>query len=365
MSDLSVNSILDAIGGATTTINGFTPTVSNMAGRNRIINGNMAIDQRNAGAVVSVNGEYPVDRFKIAISGSATATAQQSTTIPAGFTNSLVYTIGTGVAQGSSSVYRILQVIEGFNTADLGWGVSGAQAVTVSFWVRSSVTGTFSGALLESTGGTASYVFNFSIVATNTWEYKTVTIAGPTVGTWQTTNSGSILLMIDLGSGTNYEQAAGSWSTSANKFRSSGSVVLSATSGATFYITGVQLEAGSVATPFEHRQYGQELALCMRYYEKSYNIDVAPATNTYVGVVIQDVPAGYGRCTYLFSTSKRAPPTSTVYSRSGTAGQITKDDAIGTSAGIAAGMSRFSVNTVAPQGAAFISVFHWTADAEL
>jgi hypothetical protein len=267
MSDLSVNSILDAIGGATTTINGFTPTVSNMAGRNRIINGNMAIDQRNAGAVVSVNGEYPVDRFKIAISGSATATAQQSTTIPAGFTNSLVYTIGTGVAQGSSSVYRILQVIEGFNTADLGWGVSGAQAVTVSFWVRSSVTGTFSGALLESTGGTASYVFNFSIVATNTWEYKTVTIAGPTVGTWQTTNSGSILLMIDLGSGTNYEQAAGSWSTSANKFRSSGSVVLSATSGATFYITGVQLEAGSVATPFEHRQYGQELALCQRYFE--------------------------------------------------------------------------------------------------
>jgi hypothetical protein len=242
---------------------------NNVSWRNRIINGAMVIDQRNAGASVSADNSFPVDRFKVSISGSATATAQRSTTVPSGFTNSLIYTVGTGAAQGTSGVYRIFQVIEGFNTADLGWGASGASSVTLSFWVRSSVTGTFAGGLNESNGGTASYVFNYTISAANTWEYKTVTVAGPTIGTWQTGNSGSINVIFDLGSGTNFEQAAGSWTSSSNRFRSSGAVVLSATSGATFYITGVQLERGTSATPFEYRDYGRELTMCQRYFWRS------------------------------------------------------------------------------------------------
>ena len=248
--------------------------------RNRIINGAMVIDQRNAGASVNTDNSFPVDRFKISISGSATATAQQSSTAPQGFSKSVVYTIGTGAAQGTSSVYRIFQPIEGYNTADLGWGTANAKTVTLSFWVRSSVTGTFSGSLVESNGGTASYVFEYSIPTANTWTQISVTVAGPTIGTWQTTNSASIALVFDLGSGTNYQQSAGSWVASGNKFRSSGSVVLSATSGATFYITGVQLEVGSSATGFEYRQYGQELALCKRYFQKITNYMLQSANGT-------------------------------------------------------------------------------------
>jgi hypothetical protein len=236
--------------------------------KNRIINGAMVIDQRNAGASVSADNSFPVDRFKISISGSATATAQRSTTVPSNFTNSTIYTIGTGAAQGTSSVYRIFQAIEGFNTADFGWGSASATTVTLSFWVRSSVTGTFAGGLIETNGGTASYVFNYTVSAANTWEQKTVTVTGPTIGTWQTGSSASIAVVFDLGSGTNFEQAAGSWTSSSNKFRSSGAAVLSATSGATFYITGVQLEKGSTATSFDYRPYGTELALCQRYYYK-------------------------------------------------------------------------------------------------
>jgi hypothetical protein len=233
--------------------------------KNRIINGAMVIDQRNAGASVSADNSFPVDRFKISISGSATATAQRSTTVPSNFTNSTIYTIGTGAAQGTSSVYRIFQAIEGFNTADFGWGSASATTVTLSFWVRSSVTGTFAGGLIETNGGTASYVFNYTVSAANTWEQKTVTVTGPTIGTWQTGSSASIAVVFDLGSGTNFEQAAGSWTSSSNKFRSSGAAVLSATSGATFYITGVQLEKGSTATSFDYRPYGTELVLCQRY----------------------------------------------------------------------------------------------------
>jgi len=255
-------------GNLTTT--GYVSAPNTFDFKNRIINGNMVIDQRNGGASVNTDNSYPVDRFKMSLSGSATATAQRSTTAPTGFVNSILYTVGTGAAQGTTSTYRIFQVIEGFNTSDLMWGSATAQTVMLSFWVRSSVTGTFSGGAIEANGGTASYTFTYSISVANTWEYKTVTIAGPTIGTWQTGSSASINITFDMGSGTNYEQAAGSWTSSANKFRTSGSVVLSATSAATFYITGVQLEKGTVATSFDFRDYGRELLMCQRYLPSFY-----------------------------------------------------------------------------------------------
>jgi hypothetical protein len=163
----------------------------------------------------------------------------------------------------ASDNYRFAQVIEGYNIADLGFGTASASTVTLSFWVRSSITGTFGGSLY-SVSGTRSYVFNYTISAANTWEQKTVTIAGDTSGTWGTTNSFGITVYFDLGSGSNYENATGSW-VAAEKFRTSGNATLISTNGATWNITGVQLEKGSTATSFDYRPYGTELALCQRY----------------------------------------------------------------------------------------------------
>jgi hypothetical protein len=268
MADLNVNSIGDASGGNTTTINGYTPTVSNMAGRNRIINGGMRIDQRNGGASVTVNtgnAFYSVDRYFGAGTNSAGVfTLQQSTETPAGFNNSVKVTVTTSATASGTDNYRFNQAIEGFNTADFGWGSANAKAVTLSFWVRSSLTGTFGGAL-QNADKSRNYPYTYTITAADTWEHKTITIAGDTTGTWVTNNGIGLLVVWCLGAADRLG-TANTWS-STRYDGALGQVQLINTSGATFYITGVQLEAGSVATPFEHRQYGQELALCMRYYE--------------------------------------------------------------------------------------------------
>lgn len=230
--------------------------------KNRIINGAMRIDQR--GAVASTDGAYVVDRFAVRDNlTSGTFTAQQSTTAPTGFNNSLLFTTGTAGTAGASQQARFTQAIEGNNIADLGWGSASAKTITVSFWVRSSLTGTFAGGL-RNNNADRSYVFNYTVSSANTFEYKTVTIAGDTSGTWETGTSQGINLIFDLGSGSNFETTAGSWS-AGNYFRTSGAVSIATNAGATFYITGVQLEVGTSATDFEYRPYGTELALCQRY----------------------------------------------------------------------------------------------------
>ena len=234
--------------------------------RNRIINGDMRIDQRNAGAAVTVNTSplFPVDRFFCDGNADGIFTAQRSTTVPAGFTNSVILTVTTprtSIAAGD--VYGIRQHVEGFNTAGLGFGSASASAVTLSFWVRSSVTGTYAISLFNSAFN-RSYVATYSISAANTFEYKTITILGDTAGTWLTDNGIGMSVFWDLGSGSNYHGTAGAW-TATGSIRTSGSTNWISTNGATFYITGVQLEPGSTATPFERRSYGQELALCQRY----------------------------------------------------------------------------------------------------
>jgi hypothetical protein len=242
--------------------------------RNRIINGAMVIDQRNAGASVSTSTTgsqtYSLDRWGYVVSQASKFTIQQnagSVTPPIGFTNYLGCTSTAATSVGSSDYFNINQVVEGFNVADLGWGTANAKTVTISFWVYSSLTGTFGGSLRNSAFN-RSYPYTYTISSANTWEQKTVTIAGDTTGTWLTNNGHGIQIIFSLGMGSTYSGTAGVWA-SANYASATGATSVVGTNGATFYITGVQLEAGSVATPFEQRLYGTELALCQRYYYKN------------------------------------------------------------------------------------------------
>jgi hypothetical protein len=238
--------------------------------KNRIINGAMVIDQRNAGASVTITtaAEFGVDRWRCQASANSKLTLQQnagSVTPPVGFTNYLGATSLSAYTVGASESFSIAQYIEGFNTADLGWGTANAKTVTLSFWVYSSLTGTFSGALANS-AVSRSYPFSYSIPVANTWTQISITIVGDTSGTWiGATNGIGLRVWINLGAGSSLSNTAGSWA--GGDYRAStGSVSVVGTNGATFYITGVQLEVGSSATGFEYRQYGQELALCQRYY---------------------------------------------------------------------------------------------------
>ena len=296
--------------------------------RNRIINGDMRIDQRNAGAAVTANGSFPVDRFKMNNTTDGTFSAQQSSTVPSsgGFVNSVLVTV-TSADTSLTTTQRLAlqQTIEGYNIADLGWGTASAKTVTLSFWVRSSLTGTFSGSLRNSAGD-RSYPYTYTISVANTWEQKSVTIAGDTSGTWLTTNGEGIILFFSLGVGPSLLGTAGAWA-AAGYWGATGETPLVGTNGATFYITGVQLEAGSSATDFERRPIGVELALCQRYFYKTYNTEVAVGTSTSVGSVYCETLAD-GTLTRLkaftprLPVSMRATPTVTLYSQTGTADRI-------------------------------------------
>jgi len=244
------------------------PSTGPLSNRNKIINGAMVIDQRNAGAAVTASGDFPVDRFSVINTTDGAFSAQQVSEAPSGFTKSLKVTTTTADATLTTTQNTHLrQAIEGFNVADLGWGTAAAQAITISFWVRSSLTGTFGGSLRNS-ASTRAYAFTYSISAADTWEYKTVTIAGDTTGTWLTDNGVGILVSWGLGAGPDRSGTAGSW-TGDIYVSATGAVSLIGTLNATWQITGVQLEAGDTATPFEHRSFGQELALCQRYFQKT------------------------------------------------------------------------------------------------
>ena len=266
-SSASNNIVLDSSGNAT--FAGTAVPASSFL-RNRIINGDMRIDQRNAGASVTpTDGQYLTDRFVAGLTAASKFTAQQSSTAPIGFSNSLLITSSSAYSVGTNDAFTVSQKIEGFNFADFMWGTANAVTVTLSFWVRSSLTGTFGGAITNS-GDTRSYPFSYAISVANTWEQKIVTIAGDTSGTWVgSTNGVGARVWFGLGVGTTYSGTAGAWVGSA-KVSVTGATSVVGTSGATFYLTGVQLEVGSAATPFERRQYGQEFMLCQRYYQVGF-----------------------------------------------------------------------------------------------
>jgi len=252
-----------------------TAAASPLVLRNRIINGDMRIDQRNAGASVTITNTadrtYLLDRWAAYTSVTSKFSVQRdagAVTPPVGFNDYLGVTSLSSYSSGSADEFFIQQRIEGYNIADLAWGTASAKTVTLSFQVRSSLTGTFSGAIANSAGNRA-YVFSYSIPTANTWTTISVTITGDTSGTWLTTNGTGLRLTFNLGSGSSLLGTAGSWG-STNFEGATGSVSVVGTNGATFYITGVQLEVGSTATPFERRLYNQELANCQRYYYRVF-----------------------------------------------------------------------------------------------
>ena len=245
--------------------------------KNRIINGAMVIDQRNAGGSVAGVQSYTLDRWQYVASQSGKITIQQnggSVTPPAGFKNYIGLTVANSYSTTASDYFYLRQSIEGYNIADFNWGTASASPVTVSFWVRGSVTGTYSIGL-HSGANYKEYIATYTISAANNWDYKTITIAGPTDGTWYSNSASGLELFFNLGIGT----SSPTWGTSTiNEWiavdwapgYTGGNQFVSTSNGSTLYITGVQIEKGSTATAFDYRDYGREFIMCQRYYQQ-YN----------------------------------------------------------------------------------------------
>ena len=267
---------------------------------NRLINSDMRISQRNGGASVTpTNGQYTLDRWKYYSSQTSKVSIQQnasSVTPPAGFKNYLGVTSLSAYSVTASDYFTITQLVEGFNMADFGYGAAGASTVTLSFWVRSSLTGTFGGSLTNDAANYA-YPFTYSISVANTWEQKSITITGATAGTWQSTNAAGIQVLFALGAGSTYSGTAGAWVAAGFLPSATGATSVVGTSGATFYLTGVQLEKGSTATDFEYVDYGRQLQMCQRYYQLAEGFNgTAAGNNTFM------------YCTMQFKTEMRANP---------------------------------------------------------
>ena len=279
--------------------------------KNRIINGDMRIDQRNAGAsyAQSTTAIYGLDRWKGDIDiGSGRWNVQRVADAPSGFNYSLKVTITTQEAQPSNAaLHQVYQITEGFNTADFAYGTVNATPVTISFWVKSSIVGIQS---LNLHSGDYCYTTSYVINVANTWEYKQVTIPGATAGTWSTDTGSGILMVFNIGGGTSQIRTPNTWSAQTNTGIVSGSVYLPATNGATWQITGVQLEKGSAATAFDYRDYGRELALCQRYYYKYSSGGVT------LGVYRTDT--GLKAMTFNLNQPMRSSPTVTISATGGT-----------------------------------------------
>ena len=283
--------------------------------KNRIINGDMRIDQRNAGASVTNTASltYTLDRWQYYASQASKFTTQQnqgSVTPPTGFTNYLGITSSSAYTVGAGDYFILQQCIEGYNSSDLNWGTANAKTVTLSFLAYSSLTGTFGGAV-RAYNGAYSYPFTYSIPVANTWTQISITVAGPTSGTFVTTNGGNICVCFGLGVGSTYNGTAGSWSAN-TYFSATGATSVVGTNGATWYVTGVQLEIGTSATPFERRLYNQELANCQRYY---YKMQASSVGNKFGSSNNASTTLAYGLS--FFPTTMRTQPTA--LEQSGTA----------------------------------------------
>jgi len=343
--------------------------------RNRIINGDMRIDQRNAGASVSLTGVtgFVVDRWNTVVrpTGGGTITGQQISDAPAGFSNSTRLTVNTADSSlASLDYYFHWQKIEGFNTYDLAFGTANASPVTLSFWVKSSITGQFSTFLTNATEA-YSCAIPYTINTANTWERKVITFSGATAGTWVgSTNGAGIIVGFGLTNGTSLLGSPGVWGSTA--YGSTGDTNWMATSGNTWQVTGVQLEKGTVATPFEHRPFGSELLLCQRYYEKSYDIGTAIGTSS-TGIVAPQITTTnyYNNGLPRWMVEKRTTPTVVIYnSNTGTVNSLYNTDSganvtISSLTGVNTKGYQYIYSSATAASAGQRLEYHYTVSAEL
>jgi hypothetical protein len=341
------NSDITSLTGLTTPLSqaqgGTGTTTGYYALKNRIINGAMVIDQRNAGAAsANTYSGYFLDRWQILQSTTGKLIAQQnagSVTPPLGFNNYLGITSQSAYSVGAGDFYFIVQYIEGFNTADLGFGTANAKTITVSFQVYSNLTGTFGGCLRNSLNN-RSYPFTYTVASANTWTPVSVTIAGDTAGTWVgATNEIGLQVIFGLGVGSTYSGTAGAWA-GANYISATGATSVVGTNGATFYITGVQLEVGTQATSFEYRQYGTELNLCQRYFE-SYTF----STETVIAVGQCDGTSS-AQTSFRFNQQMRTAPSVTLPTAGSGSGQMSFLIAGGTYPGTFGSFSALAISNV-------------------
>ena len=302
MSQLKTNSIVDASGGNTATINGVAPNVNNIRGKNKIINGAMQVAQRGTSFSPISDGTYTLDRFVCTVSTDAFDVTQETTSPPDDFTHYMRVTSTGAVTPTAAQFYGMMHRLEGYSVSEFNFGKASAKTITLSFWVRSSLTGTFGGTY-QNQAQNRSYPFSYTIDSANTWEQKTVTITGDTAGTWVTDNNAAVRLIWSLGMGSNYEGTAGSWSGSA-LYTVTGETELVGTNGATWDITGVQLEAGDTASGFEHLSYGETLAMCQRYYHRNTAVS---AFSTF-GICYSDTGTT-ATAKYYYPAAMRSAPT--------------------------------------------------------
>ena len=312
-----------------------------------IINGAMQVAQR--GTSFTATGSFPVDRFSVGygVTGG-TFTVSQDTTSPTDFSNSIKYLVGTAASAGSSEQAFVGTAFEGYSTSHLNFGTSDAKAITLSFWVRSSVTGTYCVAFINNAFD-RSYIAEYSISSADTWEYKTITVSGDTSGTWVgAVNTRSMLVRFDLGSGSSFNTTAGAWQSGSYRNTSSQANLVNNAS-ATWYTTGVKLEVGETATPFEHEDYGTTLEKCRRYYQKiTTSVDFHTVRNTGSGDTLR-------RGTLIFSPEMRASPTAA----------ITSDNSGGTVSIITTTAKGFRSSVTALSNGTVYNVAQYTGDAEL
>ena len=277
-----------------------------LSNRNILINGGQTVDQRNSGSAITLTSshQYATDRFICRLGTSSSSTAQRVADAPDGLYNSVKITIGTGATPSAATATGYFAYkTEGIDTSHLSFGSSNAQTITLSFYVKSSLTGAF-GVTVANDALNRSFPSSYTINSANTWERKSITVTGDTSGTWATTTAAAFYLLWDLGCGSDVKGTANTWAGSDFRGGATGTINVCATSSATWQITGVQMEIGTEATPFEVRSFGNELERCQRYY---FQLDGDASDR--IGVGGYAVGASEARMDVVFPCAMRAAPT--------------------------------------------------------
>jgi len=382
-------------GGDSITFGDGSIVASGSAGfKNKVINGAMMIDQRYAGSantpVGSGGGTYVIDRWCFQCSPASKMSIQQvqtantsasnyeASSAPSNYINAMKFTVASANTVSSGDYYNLYQAIEGYNVADLGWGTASAQTVTLSFWVKSSITGTYTGCL-KNGDVNRSYPYTYTINSANTWEYKTITVSGDTGGTWKKDNTVGLYVGFNLGVGSSYSGGTVNIWNAINTQGISGQTSLqgASNSGATWYITGVQLEKSTTASTFEFRSIQKELILCQRYFCKTFPQSVAPAQNAdYLGTCLVWNSSGSNNAfgtqvQWRLPVTMRATPTATYYNPKA-ANASARNAAIGGDMALSStpisGLGELAIQFVSgdtASGPGHCCVIHATASAEL